>query len=206
MERLKVVVMTHDPQGQDEVLGEIVIPVSRLRDQYRHDELFDLQDLSGRPVSGKIHLVLQWIHSRVKYLSDVIKKWDDHIRTQIEDKAEYERDLAILYEPFKGLLKLKSPNAGAQGRQPRQAPKNDFSGVERGGGGVQNGGLSIGKKLGASLGQGDTQWLNYSYYASLLVFLFAVLAGFGRNTFLDVTNHKYFPVLNYKTHLPIHRF
>lgn len=183
MEEIHVVVLAYEPRSRDDVLGEIIIPVSRLKDQYRHDELFDLHDISGHPVSGKIHLSLQWIHSRVKYLNDVVRKWDDHIRSQIEDKADFERDLATLYEPFKGLVNLR--NKTSQVRQPQQPLRNDFSALERGGGSVEP--QPVKRVAAISFSNiSDKTWFDYCYYGTLIYLTLAFLACFGRNTFLDV--------------------
>jgi hypothetical protein len=37
----------------------------------------------------------------VKYLADVVKKWDEHIKLQEEDLSDYEKDLVAIYDPFK---------------------------------------------------------------------------------------------------------
>lgn len=184
MEEIRVIVMSYDPRKRDEVLGEVSIPISRLKDQYRHDEIFDLQDLNGHPVSGKIHLVLQWIHSRVKYLSDVVRKWDDHIRSQIEDKTDFERDLFTLYEPFRGLLKLKGSTTTTSTRQP---PKNDLQSFEKVKFSATPGASSFDAAKMANLKDGEAgMWYTYSQYGLAIMLAFAFLACFGRNTFLDV--------------------
>ena len=189
LEEVRVMILTYDPRNRDEVLGEVTIPVRRLRDQYRHDELFDLHDPRGHPTSGKIHLVLQWIHSRVKYLEDVVKKWDDHIRSQIEDKADFERDLNTLYEPFKGILQLKgSSGAGVgSGPQKKQPPSNDFSVLERGNQFKQGKKFSLFTQSASQPSYPISQaWFDYAYIGSFIVLAFALLACFARNTFLDV--------------------
>ena len=97
----EVLIQVAITDGHNEnIIGEIQIPISRLSDQYKHDEWFDLMDIHGNLGAGRIHLSLNWIYSRVKYLVDVVKKWDDHIHMQYEDKIDREKDLKILYEPF----------------------------------------------------------------------------------------------------------
>jgi len=196
MEEIQVVVLTYDPRSRDEVLGEVIIPVSRLKDQYRHDELFDLHGINGQPVSGKVHLVLHWIHSRVKYLSDVVRKWDEHIRAQFEDKSDFEKDLQTLYEPFKGLLRLK--NKPTQTRQAPVVQKNDFSAIERGpvGGdqrhyGEQKSGASqpvaqVQRAAAFNFSQHDKVWFDYCYYGTLVFLGLAFFVCFGRNVFFDI--------------------
>ena len=36
----------------------------------------------------------------------MVNKWDEHIKIQEEDLFDYEKDLDIIYEPFKGLQEL----------------------------------------------------------------------------------------------------
>lgn len=190
MEEVQIVVLTYDPRNRDEMLGEVIIPVSRLKDQYRHDELFDLQDMSGHPVSGKIHLSLQWIHSRVKYLTDVVRKWDDHIRSQIEDKQDFERDLATLYEPFRGLLRIRNQGAQSQTRQPKPVERNDFTAIDRSTKPQQAQYKPV-NKAPIAFG-GDRTWFDYAFYGTFIYLTFAILACFERNTFLDVSSSHYF--------------
>lgn len=102
------------------LIGKIILQVNAFKDQLKHDEWFDLERNQG----GRLHLNVQWIHSKViirlfvvkinqfannkqvKFLSDVVNKWDEHIKIQEEDLFDYEKDLDIIYEPFKGLQKL----------------------------------------------------------------------------------------------------
>ena len=86
------------------LLGEIRVPLAKLKDQQIHEELCDLFDRNGHLVGGKISLSLHWIFSKVKYLNDVARKWDDHIRMHWDDRTDCERDLKVLYEIFPTLL------------------------------------------------------------------------------------------------------
>lgn len=70
----------------------------------------------------RIHLNLQWIYSKVKFLSDVVEKWNEAIKIQEEDLLDYEKDLEILYEPFKmsGIKMGNSLNANKYNNKPPQ--------------------------------------------------------------------------------------
>ena len=68
MEDLHIVVMDHDQQSRDDFAGQITVPLNRLSDQLKHDEWFELFDKNGKRSKSKIHLELQWIHSRVRQL------------------------------------------------------------------------------------------------------------------------------------------
>jgi len=79
-----------------------VVQVNGFKDQLKHDEWFDLERNQG----GRLHLNIQWIHSKVKFLSDVVDKWNEHIKIHEEDLFDYEKDLDVIYEPFKGLQEI----------------------------------------------------------------------------------------------------
>ena len=85
----------------------IVIPLGSLRDQLRHEENFPLMFMDGRPSDARLSCTLQWIHSNVKFLSDVIKKWDQSIEEQQKKKKDYTESLNIIYEPFDNLRPLQ---------------------------------------------------------------------------------------------------
>ena len=75
-----------------------------LHDQFFRDELFELQDSNGKPVPGRLHLKLQWVHSRVKYLENVIKMWEKKTQTLLEDKTYFEHTLTSLRQIFPQLV------------------------------------------------------------------------------------------------------
>lgn len=103
-------------------MGKIVLQVNGFKDQLKHDEWFDLERNQG----GRIHLNIQWIHSKVKFLSDVVEKWNEHIKIQEEDLFDYERDLEIIYEPFKGLQQLYSGGGSVKKQAQKYVPPPDF--------------------------------------------------------------------------------
>jgi len=45
-----------------------------LKDQYKHEEWFLLE--GGKSTSGKVRLNLHWIHSRKKFLQDILRIQD----------------------------------------------------------------------------------------------------------------------------------
>eukprot|EP01017_Pseudomicrothorax_dubius_P014260 TRINITY_DN1667_c0_g1_i2.p1 TRINITY_DN1667_c0_g1~~TRINITY_DN1667_c0_g1_i2.p1 ORF type:complete len:422 (-),score=69.17 TRINITY_DN1667_c0_g1_i2:395-1660(-) len=94
---LKAKVLTSERQ---ELLGQSSVKLGILRDQQKLEEWFDLVDQNGVPTRGRIRLTLQWVYSKAKYMGEIIKKWDQHIKLQDEEKQEYKRDLEALQEPF----------------------------------------------------------------------------------------------------------
>jgi len=79
------------------------MPLRNLQDQCFRDELYHLYDQKGRIVDGKLHLKLQWIHSRVKYLESVIKKWEKTMASISKDKQDFELSLNTLNSLFPNL-------------------------------------------------------------------------------------------------------
>ena len=49
---------------------------------------------------------INFILKKVRFLTDVVEKWEDHIKMQNEDLYDYEKDLEILYSPFPRLQQL----------------------------------------------------------------------------------------------------
>ena len=107
-----------------ELLGELRIPLQKLKDQEIHEELFELSDRNGHLVGGKLQLQLYWIFSRVKYLNDLTRKWDDDIRMQYDDRNDTERNLKVLHNLFPG---LQSAYPQAQKKKLMAAPPGAVS-------------------------------------------------------------------------------
>ena len=52
----------------------------------KHDLWFDLSDKQGNPFSGRVRLMIQWVYSKVQYLSEYLSKWDETLVKDIEEK------------------------------------------------------------------------------------------------------------------------
>jgi len=67
--------MDHDTIGKDDFEGEVTIPLSLLKDQMKHDQFFQLHDKNPKDKwQGRVHLGLQWIWSRARYLEDLVNQ------------------------------------------------------------------------------------------------------------------------------------
>lgn len=107
----------------------IAIPLDSLRDQLKHEEVFPLNFMDGRASDARLQCTLQWIHSNVKFLTDVIKKWDASIEDQKTKKKDYIESLNIIYEPFDNMkhlqiredpvLAYRAANDGQDNRTPK---------------------------------------------------------------------------------------
>ncbi len=53
---------------------------------------------------------VQWIHSKISYLKNVIQKWDEHIEQKEEEHYEYIEDLKALSSPFTDEVKVGKQN------------------------------------------------------------------------------------------------
>lgn len=70
--------MDKDTFGDDDSEGYCQFRLQELRDQMKHDQWIELFDKkTGEKVQGRIRLMLQWVFSKVKYLQEYLKKWDD---------------------------------------------------------------------------------------------------------------------------------
>jgi len=100
-EQINIGVIAYGPGGDGDILGQVMVPLRDLEDQFFRDQYFDLVTQRGAYAGGQIHLKLQWIHSRVKYLESVIRKWEESIQVQLEDKEDFEQSLNALGELFR---------------------------------------------------------------------------------------------------------
>jgi hypothetical protein len=85
----------------------VMVPLESLRDQLKHEEVFPLNFMDGKASDARLQCTLQWIHSNIKFLTDVIKKWDASIADQKIKKREYVESLNIIYEPFDNMRHLQ---------------------------------------------------------------------------------------------------
>ena len=70
-----------------------------LVDQYNHDEWLELEN-EKRQLTGKIRLTLHWIHSRKKFLQDILKIQDMAIEEENQEKQQLEIQLQQMKQPF----------------------------------------------------------------------------------------------------------
>jgi hypothetical protein len=68
--------MDKDLSDDDECLGQVTIPIKTLSNQMKHDLWYDLSGSKpGESSQGKIHISIQWIWSKTKYMRDIEKRW-----------------------------------------------------------------------------------------------------------------------------------
>ena len=66
MESIQIQMMDYDAFSRNDFLGQVVISLEQLRDQTKHDDWFDIIDRNHNSTGASVHLVVQWIHSRVR--------------------------------------------------------------------------------------------------------------------------------------------
>jgi hypothetical protein len=108
-EDLEVYVMDKDTFGND-FEGQCFISLTeelrrygiqeRLSDQMKHDLWFDLEEKNGQKGQGRIRLMLQWVYSKVQYFSEYLKKWDDTLEQDIQEKEIIEAYITQMESPF----------------------------------------------------------------------------------------------------------
>lgn len=103
------------------------ISLENLSDQTKHDETIQMKNNEGRLTQCRLHLSLQWIHSKVKYLTNVMQKWDHHIWEERKNHESYIADIDTLYSPFDGMrhLSFKNQNAGVNYRMENEPITNE---------------------------------------------------------------------------------
>jgi len=103
---LRVSVKHQGPYGDPKVIGTAEVNLEQLRDQMKHDFYLDIKDLSGKP-TGRVHLGLAWVYSRVKYYQDIIWQWENTLNYDKLQLQKLEDRLQNLRSPF-GFLMAES--------------------------------------------------------------------------------------------------
>lgn len=86
------------------MVGEGKIKLERLRDQKKHDECVELfASVEGSAV-GQLFAVLQWIYSRVRFLNEVVHKWDATLQEDEISMRALEDRIRDLRAPFQSTL------------------------------------------------------------------------------------------------------
>ena len=128
-DELKITVLHHNSYGKDDLEGQLSIPLRLLQDQMKHDQFFDLQGPKmNQPWQGRIHLGLQWIWSKSRYLEEVISQWQENIDTDKQELEHLTKQLNKLREPFGVLIHPTDLNKIRQdGKAKLEQVENAFS-------------------------------------------------------------------------------
>lgn len=161
--------------------GEVRVPIARIRDQYRHDEWYELYDARGQRMPGKLHLLMQWIHNKIEYYEGALAKWNEHITQHEEDLELYEHDLDVLYQPFPLIGSRERMHKMLVDKSMWQQPSVNISNNEH----------LIAQIPREPSGEHYTRIQN-SYFFSATWFLLAMLISLERAVFIDVN----FPLLS----------
>lgn len=100
---LFIEVMDKDTFGQDDSEGicELSLKDYNLHDQQKVDLWLDLFDkVTRKQTQGRLRLMVQFVHSKVKYYEDMLTKWDDAISRQVEIKDYIQLLLVQMQNPF----------------------------------------------------------------------------------------------------------
>mmetsp|Transcript_63642 Transcript_63642/g.72955 ORF Transcript_63642/g.72955 Transcript_63642/m.72955 type:complete len:491 (-) Transcript_63642:433-1905(-) len=167
---LKLVVMNHDIFGNDEFSGQIVIEMSELMDQKKHEGWYNLRSQDSEELMpGKIGLTLQFIHSGVDFLTENVYDWDVQINEKNQEMALVERKLKLLYDPFSHIMEKQSwlePQKKIKEIETKFAFQ--FENIARG-----------------SLGRANIEWYPLTRFLARTFLILSILIGFNRPNMLD---------------------
>ena len=149
--------------------------------QEKESKWYELKG-EGRGSAPKIHLSLQFIHSKVKYLESLNLKLEDYISRLNEDVTEYENDLNALYEPFPQFYNMYQAKAfePVQNRSFQQQSFQQYTPAQA----TPIKGGFVKEKL---LSEESVPLDKIQVIIASIVLFFAVFVCFSRSVFLDVS-------------------
>mmetsp|Transcript_54168 Transcript_54168/g.61993 ORF Transcript_54168/g.61993 Transcript_54168/m.61993 type:complete len:471 (+) Transcript_54168:954-2366(+) len=164
---IEVEIWDHDTFNSNDFEGKVEIPLVTLKDQQRIDDWFRLKNSTGEPLRGKVFLGLQWIHSRVTYLADIIEDWDENITEDEKDLEELKEQLFSLQDPVNLLIKADSVI---------QVGKKEISAED-----------SVQRVVSGTLGIENVPMFTFTFIAVGIFFICTTLTLFHRPAFVDMT-------------------
>jgi hypothetical protein len=102
-ETIKITVMDRNMMRNDNVIGNLNIPIETLKDQVKLEDWFQLEPPRGNSSSnskGRIRLQLWWVHSKTKLIEDRMEKIVEDIAKIKDDKIYYQNKVRQLRQPF----------------------------------------------------------------------------------------------------------
>ena len=122
-EPLRIEVLDKDTFGEDdsEGISEVMLVDHGIPDQLKHDiwvELVDKKTL--KKTGGRLRLMIQFVHSKVKYFEDYLARWDNTLREDAELKVQVEGFIRQLETPF-GFLNTLMDEAPVNNENPNVA-------------------------------------------------------------------------------------
>ncbi|CAD8209775.1 unnamed protein product [Paramecium octaurelia] len=100
--------------------GVANLDINTFNDQMLHDIHVNLTDESNSVIRAKLHIKVQWIHSKNKYLIDLINENTVQINLLEQELNDHVIDLEIIAQPFRQELKVPNVGVSTYQSQPNQ--------------------------------------------------------------------------------------
>ncbi|CAD8110131.1 unnamed protein product [Paramecium primaurelia] len=115
---LKFILLDTELQQKRGLGGVAYLDINTFNDQMLHDIHVNITDESNSVIRAKLHLKIQWIHSKNKYLNDLINENTVQINLLEQELNDHVIDLEIITQPFR--QELKVPNIAISTYQTQQ--------------------------------------------------------------------------------------
>ncbi|CAD8119270.1 unnamed protein product [Paramecium sonneborni] len=105
---MKFILLDTELQQKRGIGGVAYIDINTFGDQMLHDFTVNLSDEINSAVRAKLHLKIQWIFSKNKYLQDLINENTTQINQLEQEINDHIVDLDIINSPFKQAIKFQN--------------------------------------------------------------------------------------------------
>lgn len=89
-EAIDVQLASKELMGQNVYHGKCRMDLANLKDQLMHDLWLDLKSADKKAFPGRLHVRVQWIHSKITYYADLIGRTKEKIREQSASREDME--------------------------------------------------------------------------------------------------------------------
>ncbi|CAD8120455.1 unnamed protein product [Paramecium sonneborni] len=105
---MKFILLDTELQQKRGIGGVAYIDINTFGDQMLHDITVNLTDESNSNIRANLHLKIQWIFSKNKYLQDLINENMIQINQLEQEINDHIVDLDIINSPFKQVIKFQN--------------------------------------------------------------------------------------------------
>eukprot|EP00347_Sterkiella_histriomuscorum_P014348 403361215 len=173
--------------GADPLIGECEISLDQLNDQYKHDEWFQLEN--GRNLTGKVRLNLHWIHSRKRFLQDILKIQDLALEEENAEREGLMYQLENMKKPFGFMTAYYEQEkilAVGVSSDPNERLKQ-FTQITRVEKTVESKFDEVSQTVASKLGMKEIPWFRWTMNLTVVYTILTILVCFHRQDFMNLT-------------------
>jgi len=101
-ELIEMQLLSKDLVGQTTLHGSCRLELVNLKDQLMHDLWLDLTNSKEKSFLGRLHIRIQWIHSKITFYADLIER----TKQKIKEETTNRENMKVFLDKLKSTLHI----------------------------------------------------------------------------------------------------